>query len=74
MVLGFLGQLEKFKWIKGAFGRTIGILEIKIKHQKSWKFLEDLFISRWTHGKGLALFKNFLLWKPCKPQNRMVNP
>jgi hypothetical protein len=40
----FLGQIANFGDFKGALGRTIGILEIRVEHQKSWKFLEKLVI------------------------------
>jgi hypothetical protein len=56
-----LGQLTNFKWIKGVFGRIIGILEIRVDHQKSWKFLEKFVIRSWSLGKSLGLFGSRLL-------------
>jgi hypothetical protein len=60
-ILGLLDELANFKWINGVFGRIIGILEIKVEHQKWWKFLEKFAIRSWSLGKSLGLFESFLL-------------
>jgi hypothetical protein len=74
LVLGFLEPLENNKWIKGAFGRIVWILEIKVQCQKLWKFLSNLVLVSEGCGKGLRLFGIHLLWKLCKPQNKMLIP
>jgi hypothetical protein len=74
LVLGFLEQLESIKWIKGAFERTVWILEIKVQWQKLWKILSNLALVFGGCDKGLRLFGIHLLWELCKPQNRVVNP
>ena len=56
MVLVLLVELPNFMWFKGALKTLIGILEVKVKHQKLCKLLEGLVIRILMLSKSLGLF------------------